>query len=341
MPAVIREVDDGVTRLTVSEPGDEVVSRVHCYLIEKSDRKYVLVDSGWANSSSDLMGAIRDEFGEGVAIERLVITHLHPDHFGGSKAVIGSYSSKMSYHKEETLHWSYYNALKKGLTGSIGLLGAPRDVLESARARIMASRALLPEPDSYLADGATIKDRSGFWRIVHTPGHTPGHVCLYRPRDGTLISGDHILAGETPNVAFYPVPGYSALQSYLASLAKVKKLSPKTVLPAHGEVIGDVTARIKVLSAHHRERLFEVLDGLRDGARSVTEVTSSVRWSRGSFESLGRFNRWLAILETISHLEFLVECGVVRREGGPGRSYRLTGRDWSHVEKAVAGLLAG
>lgn len=340
MPVAIREVHDGITRLTVSAPREEVVSRVHCYLLEKSDRKYVLIDSGWASSSGDLIEAIGDELGDGITIERLVLTHLHPDHFGGAKAVIGSYSSKMSYHKKETLHWTYYNAFKKGSMDSKDFLGAPGDVLEGAGARFIASRALLPEPDSYLADGAAIGGRFGLWRVVHTPGHSPGHVCLYRPKDGTMLSGDHILPGETPNVAFYPVPGYNALHSYLASLAKVMKLSPRVALPAHGGVIGDVGARVKALSAHHLERLFEVLDGLGEGAHSVTEVASSVRWSRGSFGSLERFDKWLAILETASHLEFLVECGVVRRERGRGRSYRLTGRDRSHVEKAVAALVA-
>lgn len=316
------------------------MSRVNCYLVERSDGKYFMVDSGWASSSGDLVQAIRNEFGEGIAIERLLITHLHPDHFSGSKAIVRSYSSKMSYHRRETLHWTYYDMLGKDMGRAARLLGTPMELLESARARIEAGSALLPEPDSYLTDGAAIKARSGFWRVVHTPGHTPGHVCLYRPVDETLIAGDHILAGETPNVAFYPVPGYGALRSYLASLAKVKKLALRTVLPAHGDVINDAGARVEALSIHHRERLFEVYEGLRDGgARSVAEVASSARWSRGPFESLGRFNRWLAILETISHLEFLVECRVARRRRGIERSYQPTGRDWSSVERTMADLL--
>lgn len=343
MVAEIKEICDGVFRLTTSEADelDEIVSRVHCYLIEISDRKYVLVDSGWVNSSSDLIDAIRNELGEEIAIERLLITHLHPDHFGGSKAIIESYSSKVSYHRKETLHLSYYyDVLTKGMTAAADWLGFPTDVLETVRVTIAASRSMLPEPDSYLVAGETIRARSGFWHIVHTPGHSPGHVCLHRPSDGTLISGDHILPGETPNVAYYPVPQYHALRFYLASLAEVKRLAPNIALPGHGNVIRDVPQRVETISVHHQERLQEVLRGLRGGARSVAEVTRSVEWSRGSYESLGQVNRWLAILETISHLEFLVECGVVRRVKGPGRMYRLTSHDWSPVEKTVAHILA-
>jgi len=340
--AEIKEIGDGVIRLTTSEPNefDRVVSRVHCYLVETSPQKYVLVDSGWARTGSDLVGAIQDELG-GVGIERLLITHLHPDHFGGSKAIIRSYSSKVSYHKRETLHRRYYyNVFTRGMAYASDRLGFPTDDLEAVRGAISASQPILPEPDSYLADGDTIRTQQGFWHILHTPGHSPGHVCLYRPSDGTLISGDHILPGETPNVAFYPLPKYDALRSYLTSLAKVKRLMPSAAFPGHGDVIRDVSKRIEIISAHHQERLQEVLHGLRGGERSAAEVTASVKWSRGSYESLGHVNRWLAVMETMSHLEFLVGCGVARRVRGRGRMYRLKGDDWSPALRDVTRILA-
>ena len=342
MGAEIKEFDDGITRLTTSEPDeyDRVVSRVHCYLLETSPKKYVLVDSGWARTGGELVGAVKDRLGD-VAIERLLITHLHPDHFGGSKSVIRSYSARVSFHKRETLHRSYYyRVLNRGMAYAADRLGFPGDVLETVKAAIAASGRILPEPDSYLVEGEMVDSLHGPWTVLHTPGHSPGHVCLYRPSDGRLISGDHILPGETPNVAFYPLPHYDALRSYLGSLAKVKRLAPTAALPGHGNVIRDVTKRIEAISAHHEERLREVLGGLRGGERSAAEVTSWVKWSRGSYESLGHVNRWLAVMETIAHLDFLVGCGVVRRVRGRGRRYRLTGDDWSPVWKTVARILA-
>jgi hypothetical protein len=87
----------------------------------------------------------------------------------------------------------------------------------------------------------------------------------------------------------------------------------------------------------HLEDLVEVLRG---GERSAAEVTTSVKWSRGPYESLGHVNRWLAVLETVAHLEFLVGCGVVRRVRGPGRRYRLQGGDWSPVWNTMTAILA-
>ena len=342
MAAEIKEIDDGLIRVTTSETGESenVVSRVHCYLVEVSPRKYVMVDSGWARTGGDLVGRVQDVLGD-VTIERLLITHLHPDHFGGAKAVIRNYSSRVSYHKRETLHRSYYySVFNRGMAYAADQLGFPTDVLETVRGAISVTRSIVPEPDSYLVEGETIRTQLGPWRIMHTPGHSPGHVCLYRSSDGTLISGDHILPGETPNVAFYPIPRYDALRSYLASLAKVKRLLPSAALPGHGNVMRDVSKRVETISSHHEERLREVLQCLRGGERSVAEVTSAVKWSRGSYESLGHINRWLAVMETIAHLEFLVGCGVTRRVKGRGRRYRLESPDWSPVWKTVDHILA-
>jgi glyoxylase-like metal-dependent hydrolase (beta-lactamase superfamily II) len=343
LAAEIKEIDEGVIQVTTSERGefDSVVSRVHCYLIESSPKRYVLVDSGWARTGKELAGKIQDGLGGGVTIEKLLITHLHPDHFGGAKAIIGEYSPKVSYHKRETLHRSYYyRVFNRGMSYAANRLGFPTDVLETVRSAISESRSIVPEPDSYLVEGQTIRTQLGPWRILHTPGHSPGHVCLFRSSDRTLISGDHILPGETPNVAFYPIPKYYALRSYLTSLAKVKRLSPSAALPGHGNVIRDVPKRIETISSHHEERLQEVLQSLRGGERSTAEVTSAVKWSRGSYESLGHVNRWLAVMETIAHLEFLVGCGVARRAKGSGRRYRLNSDDWSPVWKTVARILS-
>lgn len=339
MTVVIKVIDEGLYRLTISEPKEAIESQVNCYLVEDLDKKYFLVDSGWQSSGSELIRAITSEL-ERIEIKSLLLTHLHPDHFGGSTAIIERYSSKILFHRRETLQLTYYDLLRKNLTHAANALGSPVDILGAARARITASLTILPKFHEFLRDGRIIRGRSGSWRVIHTPGHTPGHICLYRPADGILISGDHILAEETPNIAFYPVPRYNALQSYLASLAKVKKLGPRIVLPAHGDVISDLAARVDGLAAHHHNRLFQIFKELREDPHSVAELAHSVKWSRGQFESLNHFDKWLAILETISHLEFLVECSVARRTRGAERSYKLATSNWSLVEKSMANLLA-
>ena len=72
-------------------------------------------------------------------------------------------------------------------------------------------------PDWLLEGGEKIPVRGGTLEVVWTPGHSPGHVCLYSPEQRYLISGDHILESITPNIGWHP--GTDMLAQYLDSLA--------------------------------------------------------------------------------------------------------------------------
>ena len=77
------------------------------------------------------------------------------------------------------------------------------------------------------------------WQIVHTPGHSLGHVCLWSPARRTLLSGDHLLPGITPPVTFERGFDADPLRSYLTSLRAIADLRPQTVLPGHGTPFGE------------------------------------------------------------------------------------------------------
>jgi glyoxylase-like metal-dependent hydrolase (beta-lactamase superfamily II) len=71
--------------------------------------------------------------------------------------------------------------------------------------------------------------------MLHTPGHSLGHICLHSPDDGLLFSGDHLLSGVTPSVTFERGFDANPLASYLDSLRLVAELGPRLVLPGHGQ----------------------------------------------------------------------------------------------------------
>ncbi|MCX8200871.1 MAG: MBL fold metallo-hydrolase, partial [Candidatus Caldarchaeum sp.] len=160
-----------------------------------------------------------------------------------------------------------------------------------------------PEPDAFVSDKSVIDG----WKIMHTPGHTPGHVAL---TNGIVaITGDLILADDTSNVAYVPLKGYRPLSSYLRSIVATANLKVDLFLPSHGDVFRDVRQRVSEIFDHHYERLSQAAKALGKGLSSAREVAQQIKWSSGIFQKLSPLEKWLAILETISHLDFLVETG--------------------------------
>src|SRR5439155_21986974 len=110
-----------------------------------------------------------------------------------------------------------------------------------------------------VADG----DRLGFdgfeLEVLHLPGHTAGHICLYHRSSGVLFSGDTLLLDISPNPLIQPDPmdpteRRRSLVEQLGSLDRPSELPPSKVYPGHGEPIEDPRAVIEEMRAHHRRR---------------------------------------------------------------------------------------
>lgn len=147
-----------------------------------------------------------------------------------------------------------------------------------------------------------------------TPGHTPGHLCIYDPKRKFTFTGDHVLSRITPNVSLAVEDeeiGRSPLREFRASLQKVADLDSVLGLPAHQDTIEDLPKRCLEILEHHDERLDEVYHALT-GRISAAEVAENVEWSK-PYETFSIFKRRAAMGETLSHLQVLVEDGRVRR----------------------------
>jgi glyoxylase-like metal-dependent hydrolase (beta-lactamase superfamily II) len=154
------------------------------------------------------------------------------------------------------------------------------------------------------------------WEVLHTPGHSLGHVCLWSPTRGVLLSGDHLLPGITPPVSFERGFDADPLRSYLDSLRLIADLRPALVFPGHGRPFGDATGRIEAILRNKLRRLETIRRAIRERPSTVTELAD-----RLVAKAVLAHQRQLAISETLAHIAYLRWSGVVERRTRPDGVY--------------------
>jgi glyoxylase-like metal-dependent hydrolase (beta-lactamase superfamily II) len=287
-------------------------------------------------------------------IRMLVISHAHPDHLGMATWVkeqspdcelvmmerewqwIQDRWLGLDNWEEHTNDWLVHHGIARAevdaadRAGAMGLGGAvsPRGMRRLAgrvwrrfsghhRDRNWQGRISVDtKPDRVVQDGEIIE--FGDWRLqsIWTPGHTPGHLCLYEPNNKLMLTGDHVLPRITPNVSMHnddEANGRSPLAEYMSSLAKTAAFDAELGLPAHQYNIEDLPARCHELIEHHEERLEEVLIGIGDGAATASDVSGRVKWKTSAFEKFNIWQKRSALGETLSHLQVLLDADRVRR----------------------------
>ncbi|MFC1869026.1 MBL fold metallo-hydrolase [Thermodesulfobacteriota bacterium] len=250
------------------------------------------------------------------------ITHFHSDHLGliGELAPEGSkiYFSEVEASIVES-------AQKMDIKGRVNILkpifrshGFPEDEFVKAMKNHPGFR-FRPKTQlhfSTLKDGQNLDIGEYGFTCIETPGHSPGHMCLYEPNKKILVSGDHILFDITPNITFWPELE-NALKFYMTSLDKVYALDVKIVLPGHRNIMTDHRKRIRELREHHKKRLNEAVSALKEGSENAWEVAQHLSWEIKcpSWKLFPSTQKWFAFGETIAHLDFLEGEGrVMRRE---------------------------
>ncbi len=318
---LLAEVWEPVEGIEVVELEDGVEKPVKCYLL-KSDIGYILVDTGYPETVEKLLPILSK-----YRISRIVLTHLHIDHAGGAAAVRKHVNAPLAYHANEAL--TLEQALKAG-----DLMKHLGQEMERGVEIVKAYAKHVPRPDIYTVDG----DEMSGWRILHTPGHTPGHIILVCAE--AAVTGDLILHDDTSNVAYVPLHGYRPLTNYLESLVKVAWLQVKYLLPAHGPMFREWRTRVVEIFNHHYQRLEEAARALTMGYGHPVDVARRIRWSKGSFDTLQVFDKWLALLETVSHLEFLRETGYATPQ--TNFAYKPSDHpDWGKVKQKLNTIAAG
>jgi glyoxylase-like metal-dependent hydrolase (beta-lactamase superfamily II) len=262
-------------------------------------------------------------------VHTVVITHSHPDHFGQAATLHRKFGADIVTHRsfrtfldpqaeaddEEveiitSLDESKANVHANPAAGrspfdSETPWGGERHQLPLARrlryrAMRVAGRRFMttPRPTRRVNEADVIEIGDREWVSVHTPGHTPDHLCLLDPDNGVLISGDHILPTITPHISGMgetvdPLADFFESLDRMSSFASVGK-----VLPAHGLEFDDLVGRAQDIRRHHEERLTVLQEASDEIGNGTVNDYMKALFKERSWGSM-------AESETYAHLEHL------------------------------------
>ncbi|HEX6936378.1 MAG TPA: MBL fold metallo-hydrolase [Actinomycetes bacterium] len=185
-PAV--QLAPGVWRIPTA-PADLVSS----FAFVDDDGQVTLVDAGTKRAPRRILAGLEHI---GVApsdVTRLLVTHAHPDHVGGLATMRGRTGATVAVHERDAA----YVREGKGPVLDRSTLGGRL---------LRRNRGSAPTPvEDELVDGQVL-DVGGGLRVVHTPGHSPGHVALLHQASGVLITGDSIWNMRSRMT--WPVPAF-------------------------------------------------------------------------------------------------------------------------------------
>ena len=292
---------------------DMTLSNINIYLIEGT-KGYLLVDSGW-NTDKSFTTLHNYLVKIGVSFEditQIVVTHIHPDHYGMAGRIKKLSGATIAmHHLEKGFIEPRYVHMEELLQQTARLLianGVPRDFTDSLRdATVGLEQFIVPTfPDITLHDGETISTGEFTFRVIWTPGHSTGHICLYEPEQKVLLSGDHILPKITPNIGVNPQSIENPLGRYIKSLQEVRQLDVKLTLPGHDEPFTRLVTRIDEIIRHHGHRNMEILEAIGYRTKTAYQIAQQISWGdHNEWQDLPPFHQRMAIFETMSHLEMM------------------------------------
>jgi glyoxylase-like metal-dependent hydrolase (beta-lactamase superfamily II) len=319
-------VVDGVTRVALPV-GVHGVETVNVYVLADGDR-VTLVDCGVWRADGDpaalstLEDGLRGAGYELRDVARIVITHAHIDHYGLAGRLMELTGAELWMHGLTDLDCEKYRhpdtavARRRDTYADHGLPPPELDNVAHGLETWLPYLHSVVEASTRLRGGELIPVGGRDWEVIHTPGHSVGHVCLWSPDLGVVLSGDHLLPGVTPPVTFERGFDADPLRSYLESLERIAQRQPRLVLPGHGRPFDDCARRIEVITRNKVRRLNRIRELVEQRPRTVVEIADLVFTNPGP-----AFMRSFALAETLAHIAYLRSSGVVERRVRPDGIY--------------------
>ncbi|MCL6476998.1 MAG: MBL fold metallo-hydrolase [Peptococcaceae bacterium] len=311
----------------ISLPTPFPVGNINAYLIVEDP--VTIIDPGLCYQPSEvaLQTALEENGILMSDIKRVVITHGHPDHFGLAGKIQRAGGAEVLARDEEVSKISPDREFIDKMVRSLKTTGIAEDILNlnwnAAFGAFVPYTCPIDSIRPY--SGEFSLEFSGFkLQLLHMPGHSGGHTCLYWEEEGVLLSGDMLLPDITsvPALEFdsgVPNLRRRSLSEIISSLARISSMNVELCLPGHGSPVTGPGDLAKSRIEFHKNRLEEIARLVPQGAENGI---TPYRLSRIYYPRVEGFNKYLAVIEVVSHLDFLSDEGrITERMGEDGVSY--------------------
>lgn len=301
MTGAVREIQPGLWRVRL--PFHLELDHVNIH-VARINGGYMVIDAGYGSEESwAVLEAAFNELGVAFSgIHTVLFTHTHPDHIGLASRILERSGARLLMHEDEDrqLRKMSESGRPERLFRRLVSWGAPEEFIADISQSFFAVRQTFQElrPHAHVNEG----DRIGPWRLIVTPGHSPGHTCLYDDAARLLISGDHVLSKITPHVGW--MAETDALGNYLASLERIASVDAARISPSHGDVFEGLAERAREIAAHHEWRCCVILKALGGDSLTPHELVARV-WPK----RLSPFQHRFALYELMSHLAYMEPRG--------------------------------
>lgn len=248
---VVDRVARDIRRILAPNPSAMTGPGTNTYLLGHG-AGVIVVDPGPQDEAH--LAAVLSALGPSESVAAIIVTHAHKDHSAAAPRLSALTSAPVLAFGDAQAGRSpvMQHLADRGFVG--GGEGADLGF----------------HPDRSLADGEVLPCGEASMRVIHTPGHMGGHICL--AFGDVLLSGDHAMGWASSLIS----PPDGDMAAYMASLDRLRTERWSLMLPGHGAVVPEVAGRLQILSDHRRHREAEILNALRQAPATPSTLTRRI-----------------------------------------------------------------